>query len=224
MSITASVQAEADGNLLSWVDDGANPLGYSITRTEQFADLTADRITKLADPFLGAFLLDTESDPAAAILSYLITGLDDAEDGTAVLQLIFTYGAVNPDQSAIRYTSLDAVKERLGIDLATLTFDADLTAVIIAAEVAIDQHLGRSFPDPLPLGQITVVPEAAVQVATQASVRVWKEADRAGVVSGSDDWFGELEIGGSVYQVMQANPILAGFHVSWGASMGATPG
>ena len=222
MTITASVQEQSDGNLLSWVDTGANPAGYSIERTEQFADLTDDRTTTLDDPFLGDFLLDRGADPAAAIIDYLVTGLDDAEVGTATLQLLFTFGAVDPEADAIRYTTLDKVKDRLGIDLSNTTFDTDMTAVIIAAEVAIDQHLGRSFPDPAPLGEIQSVPEAAVQVATQASVRVWKEADRAGVVSGSDDWFGELEIGASVYQVLMANPVLVGLHVSWGAGMGAT--
>ena len=223
MSITVEVQAEVDGNLISWVDDGANPAGYSIKRVEQFADLTADRTTTLADPFLGTFLLDTEADAAAALISYQITGLDDAETDTATLQLIFTFGAVDPAASSIRYTSLAKVKDRLGIDLANVAFDADLTAVIIATEVAIDQHLGRSFPDPLPLGEVTSVPEAATQVATQASVRVWKEADRAGLVAGSDDGFGELDIAGGVYQVLMANPILVGLHVSWGASVGASP-
>ena len=140
------------------------------------------------------------------------------------LELDPTFGPVDPLVDFIRYTTLDKVKDRLGIDPADTTFDADLTDVIIAAEVAIDQHLGRSFPDTGGNPAIQGIPSAARQVATQASVRVWKEADRAGVVAGSDDWFGEIDIAGSVYQVLMANPVLAGLHISWGATMGAPPG
>lgn len=60
----------------------------------------------------------------------------------------YTYGAVDPLADAPRYTTLDLVKERLGIPAADTTRDAEITQNIIAAEYALDVSLGRSFPDP----------------------------------------------------------------------------
>lgn len=58
-----------------------------------------------------------------------------------------TFRPVDPLAAAPRYTALATVKARLGIPAANTTFDARVTASIVAAEVAVDTALGRRFPD-----------------------------------------------------------------------------
>jgi hypothetical protein len=60
----------------------------------------------------------------------------------------WSYGVVDPLVTAARYTDVATVKSRIGIPAADTTKDAAITAAIVAAEYALDAHLGRSFPDP----------------------------------------------------------------------------
>ncbi|RPI25080.1 MAG: hypothetical protein EHM57_01955, partial [Actinobacteria bacterium] len=57
------------------------------------------------------------------------------------------YGALDPLETAARYTTVATVKDRLRIPLANSTFDARVLEAIVAAEYALDVELGRSFPD-----------------------------------------------------------------------------
>lgn len=53
----------------------------------------------------------------------------------------------DPLATAARYTSTATVKERLRIPAANTDFDDRVLGAILAAELGIDEELGRSFPD-----------------------------------------------------------------------------
>ena len=94
---------------------------------------------------------------------------------------------------------------------------------MVAVEGAIDQHLGRSFPDPS-AGEIEGIPEAIKQVALSASIAAYNNTEMPAGSGGSDDWFGEQadSIGEIIRREVRRNPLLTGFKVSFGVAGGGT--
>jgi hypothetical protein len=126
----------------------------------------------------------------------------------------YTFGPVDPLADSIRYTTLDAVKARLGITHAV--DDAALTTAIIAAEIAIDQVNGRSFPDTGDNPEIDGIPVAIQEWALDASIAIWKAADAPFGQGGSDAWLGSLDIANITERVLRRHPLALGYKVSWG--------
>lgn len=57
------------------------------------------------------------------------------------------YAPPNQEKTAPEYATIEQLKERLGIELAVTDYDDRLTLALITAEIKIEEHLGRSFPD-----------------------------------------------------------------------------
>jgi len=130
-----------------------------------------------------------------------------------------TLAPVDPNATALRYTTLDAIKNRLGIPGTDSSKDAQLTEAGVAGEVAIDQHLGRAFPDIEPDPVVTVVPAAISQVALAVAVGVYTSASAPFGSAGSDSWaLGAVSVPDIVRTEVQINPLLTGYAVSWGVA------
>jgi hypothetical protein len=125
-----------------------------------------------------------------------------------------TYGPVDPLAATIRYTSLAAVKVALGV--AAASTDTAITQAIIAAEVAIDQINGRSFPDTGDDPVIDGIPEAIKVWALDASIAVYKMRDLTLGSGGSDDWIGAVDTAEVARRSLRRNPVALGWKVSAG--------
>lgn len=126
---------------------------------------------------------------------------------------------VDPNANAIRYTTLEAVKARLGIESTDTSRDAQVTEATIAGEVQIDQHLGRAFPDIEPDPVITIVPAPIAQVALSVAVGIYSSASAPFGTAGSDTWaLGAVSVPEIVRTEVQRNPLLTGYAVSWGVA------
>ena len=81
---------------------------------------------------------------------------------------------VNFNETAPRYTTVEAVKGRLAIPPADVTKDAAIQSAIVAAELAIDIFMERALPDtddpPDSPAVITIVPDAISQSALQTAI------------------------------------------------------
>jgi len=126
----------------------------------------------------------------------------------------YTFGPVDPLVTAPRYTTLVDVKQRLGIT--NTVSDDQLTAAIVAAEVAIDQWNGRSFPDTGDNPEIDGIPTAIAQWALDASIAVWKAADAPFGQGGSDAWLGALDVAAITERILRRHPLSLGYKVTWG--------
>jgi hypothetical protein len=138
------------------------------------------------------------------------------------MTLPIDYGTVDPLSSALRYTTLDEIKGRMGIPLADLTLDAVLTQAGIAAEYAIDVELGRSFPDGPGVpdesepGPIQGIPEAVKSAATSTAIAVYKEADAPIGTAGSEAFFGSMDVADIARRIVTRSIVLRGFRVGSG--------
>ena len=110
--------------------------------------------------------------------------------------------------SVPRYTTLDAVKARLGVSGAGK--DTRLTQAIVAAEVQIDRHLGAGFTGSIPV--------PIVEAATSIAMAIYKAGDSPTGTAGSDDWLGVIDISEEVRREFQRNPMLVGWRVEWGVA------
>lgn len=126
----------------------------------------------------------------------------------------FTYGEIDYLAAAPRYTSLAAVKSRLGVT--GTEWDTEITQAIVAAELAMDIAWGRSFPDTGTNPKIPGIPVMVTQAAENVSVAVLKQTDAPFGTAGSDDWFGELELEDEVRKALARSPLLRGFKVAAG--------
>lgn len=126
----------------------------------------------------------------------------------------------DPNETAARYTTLADVKERLEILLTDTSRDTDITTAIVAGEYSIDVFLGRGFPDldtdPEDPQIITDVPEAVKMAALSMAIAIWMEADAPGGTAGSDAFFGPISVSESTRMLLERNPQLVSFRVSWG--------
>lgn len=132
----------------------------------------------------------------------------------ADLEQPFTFGAVNPLADVIRYTSLDDVKQRMGITNAES--DDLLTQSIISAEIAIDQVNQRSFPDTGTNPEIPGIPQPIADWALDASIAIWKAADAPFGQGGGDAWLGGLDVQNITERVLRRHPLALGYKAAWG--------
>ena len=96
----------------------------------------------------------------------------------------FTYGPIDELLTEPTYTSVQAVKDALGIRDAT--FDEPIKAVCISAETWINSYLGRSFPDGGDNPEWAGIPERVSDAALKAVLELFKLQDAPGGVAGSD--------------------------------------
>jgi hypothetical protein len=164
-------------------------------------------------------------DPIGAVgfgqlITYTISSGPDSSAPTSITKVDrtvpYTYGPVLPLASTIRYTSLAAVKARLGITVTVS--DAQLTEACIAAETAIDQILGRSFPDTGVNPEIQGVPAAIASWATDAAIAVWKAADAPFGSAGSESWIGVVDVTDQTMRVLRHHPLALGYKVTFGVA------
>lgn len=150
----------------------------------------------------------TDLDTLLADITTLITVPD--------LEAEYTFGPVDPLADQIRYTTLDAVKQRLGIT--NVESDTALTTAIISAEIAIDQWNGRAFPDTGANPEIVGIPEAIREWSLDAAIAVWKAADAPFGQGGSEAWLGSLDVQNITERVLRRHPLSLGYKVSWGVA------
>lgn len=221
MTITATLAQVSNSFLeVQWSDTEVQPAaGYQVDAVinaglDKLRAILAGDIDVYADDIgeLGIVVGDT--------FEYKVTNLDDLEVGTTNLvtyrdlELPFTFGPIDALANTIRYTSLDEVKRRLGVNTAT---DDDLiTQSAIAAEVQIDQMNGRSFPDTGANPEWPGIPEPVRSWATDAAVSVYKRADAPFGQAGSDNWIGTLDVRDEVERALRRNPLAIGYKVSFG--------
>jgi hypothetical protein len=132
-----------------------------------------------------------------------------------------TFGPVDPLETTIRYTSLDAVKKVMGVYDTAL--DAQATQSIVTFEYMMDAYMNRSFPDPAPDGEIQGIPESVKQAALQGSVKIWRMLSDAYGAGGSDDvgFIGTFDTGQAARIAFNSvRPLLAGFRApnAWGVA------
>ena len=128
----------------------------------------------------------------------------------------WTFGTVDPLAAPFRYTDLDTIKARLGIT--NTEADAAITTANNAAETAIDQLLGRSFPDTGDNPEIDGIPAAIANWALDATIAVFKAADAPFGSTGSDTWLGSLDITGETERALRRHPGALGYRVSYGVA------
>jgi len=217
--VTLILRAQREGTetLLSWLDDDPAPTSYQLSRILNGGPLV---LLAALDGQLSSFI---DSSPYAVgdELTYQLENVGTTELAVASLLVAEpdaepTYGPVDYLAASPRYTTVELLKRRLGIT--TTSRDAELEATIVTAETTIDAYLGRSFPDTGSNPAIPGIPAAVSQAALEVAVRVWKSADSAGAVAGSDAWFGSVDLAGAVHNVVDQNPILVGLRVSWGVA------
>jgi hypothetical protein len=154
------------------------------------------------------FSVEDNSDLAGQFGSNEITLAD--------LTLPYTYGPVSYLATTARYTTVAAVKERLAIETADTSRDADILSAIIASELALDIFMHRSFPDTGENPQIPGVPDGIAQAALQTAIATWKEADAPTGSSGSEAFMGALSVSQTTRTMIQQSAVLVGLRVGFG--------
>lgn len=121
---------------------------------------------------------------------------------------------------APRYTTLEAVKEVLGIDSSIVDKDARLTSAIVAAESTLDIHMHRSMPDvddtEGPQPPTLIVPSAWSETAKAAAIGIYKSAEAPMGSAGNDDWLGVINVPQIVADTVRRNPLMVGWQVKFG--------
>ena len=128
----------------------------------------------------------------------------------------FTYGEIDYLAAVARYTTVLAVKGRMGIEPTDVSRDAEILSAIIAAELALDIFMQRSFPDTGTNPQIEGVPDGISQAALQTAIAIWKEADAPTGSTGSDAFMGALAVSETTRTMIQQSAVLIGFRVAFG--------
>lgn len=205
-----------------WSSTDADPvLGFKIS-----VDINAGGFTDLAT-IAGAGRIFTDTIALwvpGDVIQYAVQDLDTLTIGTGPLLLAndltqpFTYGPVDSLATAPRYTTLEAVKLAIGIPVANISKDEQITEAIIAGENAIDRELGRSFPDQGSNPQIQGIPGAISNLAKKAAVAVYSGDHSPFGTAGSDDWMGAISVADAVSNTIKRSPLLRGFQVSFGFS------
>lgn len=218
--ITLYASRQGVQTVLSWVDTDAAPTSYQLVVSVNGG---ANVLLGALDGTISSFI-DSTGYAIGDELIYQVENVGTAEVGVAGPLTVAeaddpdTFGPVSWLVTAPRYTTVELVKRRLGIPDTNTSRDAELGSTIVAGETTIDAYLGRSFPDTGTNPQIPGIPEAVKQAALEVAVRVWKSADSAGAVAGSDAWFGTVDLAGAVHNVVDQNPILVGLRVSFGVA------
>ncbi len=165
MTVTRVVATQLSNSLAEvvWAADVSPVLGFELFRevnegAAKSLGTVADVIRLFVDPSLTvAGLVVGDS------LLYSVVDLDAAISESASpfilrdLDVPFTYGLIDYLYAgAPRYTTVDAVKKALEIN--DTVNDTEIGQAIAAAELQLDVHLGRSFPDTGTNPQIPGVP------------------------------------------------------------------
>ena len=129
------------------------------------------------------------------------------------------YGPVNPLETVPRYTTVDDVKKALEIN--DVTFDAEITQAIVAAEIAMDTFNGRSFPDlplvePIEGDEIDGIPDPIKVWALSASIGTFKLRDTVMGSFGADDWLGSVDVNEQARRALHRNPLAYSYRVAFG--------
>ena len=132
-----------------------------------------------------------------------------------------TFGPVDPLASTIRYTTLDEVKDVMGVYDTVL--DEQATQAIITFEYMMDAFMNRSFPDPDPDGEIQGIPIPVKQAALQGSIRIWRMLNDAYGAGGADTdgFIGTFDTGQAARIAFNTvRPLLIGFRAenAWGVA------
>lgn len=203
---------------VTWTTTDPDPVaGWHVERDVDSSGF--DPAGVILDPAFRRWL-DINPPDVGSVVAYRIIDQDTLTAGDSDSIVIadteadYTFGPVDPLVSTIRYTTLDAVKARMGVK--NSESDTELTAAIIAAEVAIDQVNGRSLPDTGVNPEIPGIPEAIRTWALDASIAVWKAADAPFGQGGGDAWLGALDVAAITERVLRRHPLALGYKVSWG--------
>ena len=211
-SVTLAVVEKDGAVVLTWTPDDTPTDRWEIYRDSSLLHTLYDLNAVTWTDY------DVENNVA---YSYVVTGETDSVSSSAVRAVAGprAYGVVDPLETTVRYTTLAVLKTLLNINTGDTTYDTALSLCVVAAEGAIDQVLGRSFPDPSG-GAIEGIPEAVSQVALSAAVAIYNNTNAPAGSGGSDDWFGEQEdsIGEIIRREVRRNPLLTGFRVSFGVA------
>lgn len=127
-----------------------------------------------------------------------------------------TFGLRIHDSQAPRYGSLDTIRARMGISGSE--WDTELLQALLAAETALDEALGRSFPDAQPFGEVFNIPAGIVQAAENICVAIFKALDAPGGQAGSDDWFGELDLSEQARREVRRSATMLGYRRRFGVA------
>ena len=103
--------------------------------------------------------------------------------------------------------------------MTSTSWDSVITQSIVAAELAIDNHMGGAFPltttgDTPASG----VPVNVKQAAENVAVAVLKQTDAPFGTAGSDDFMGELDIDDAARREITRTPLLMGMRETWGVA------
>ena len=151
--------------------------------------------------------------------SYTVTGETEAVASSAAVAVPGprAIGHIDYLAAAARYSTIAAMKTELNLAAADVSRDAQLLQALIAAEVAVDSHFGRSFPDPSG-GEIEGIPEAVKQMSLQAAMAVVLDAGAPDGSSGSDDWLGALPVDKVevIRRTIAASPLGRGLRAGFG--------
>lgn len=205
---------------VEWTTTDPDPVaGWDVER-----DVDSSGFDRIAHIVGGEYrrYLDVRPPDPGQFVAYRIVDLDTATEGdSTAFEVVdtdadYTFGAVDPLVDTIRYTTLEAVKARMGIEHTEA--DTALTSAIISAEVAIDQINGRSLPDSGINPEIPGVPEAIRTWALDASIAIWKAADAPFGQGGGDAWLGSLDVQNITERVLRRHPLALGYKVTWGVA------
>lgn len=206
-SVTA-LQIGAQTVSIDWVSDVDAATEWRIFRN---VDAAGDVRIGAANLLTARNFVDTDGPAVGSSVTYLIEDLAVDQATSPAIVIVAAEPAVAPVDylaSEIRYTSLAAVKERLGIT--TSAKDARITQAIIAGEVQLDVHLGRAF---IP----TEIPIAIREAATNIAQAVFKKGDSpTGTIAGTDDLFGSIDVAEIVRRELARNALLLGYQESFG--------
>lgn len=111
-----------------------------------------------------------------------------------------------------RYTTLAAVKRRLEVDD---QWDDEITAAIVAVEIAIDKFCGAAWDVTDP----NLAPIDIQETAKRGALALFAAMDAPLGVAGSDDYLGEmttLDATEIVRREVNRNPALRGYRVEFG--------
>lgn len=216
MALTAvalTVKPDAGWVLLEWVATTAGSVPDDRWEIHRDGELLVTLLDVLAVEYLDLEVVD------GSRYSYTVTAEDDGVASSAEVAVPGrrAIGHIDPLADAARYSTIEAMKAGLNMAPADVSRDAELTQALIAAEVAIDQHMGRSFPDPSG-GRIEGIPEAVKQMALQAAMAVVLDAGAPDGSSGSDDWLGALPVDKAevLRKAIARSPLARGLRATFG--------
>lgn len=208
---------------VGWEVDAASVLGFEVTRDVNPPNAPAVLATSIGGTAVA--FGDDQGITALTVGDVLLYTVEDLDGGGPVaaatilvqdLEVPFTHAPPAPTSKTIRYTTLDTVKNRLGIPLANVDKDDRITQVILAAAYSLEAELGQAFPSTGSNPQYNSVPANMAEATTDLSVAFYKAGDSPAGQLGSDDFLGSLDFAELVTTTMRRNPMLSSFKIQFG--------